>query len=260
MGPAVYDYASDQSLQTQRFETSLQPRCCLLCGRFTLRTPPAQWCQLFLPEMSPDELPIDSAPRYNIAPTQAIACVFRPGTGQSRTAANFRWGLVPPWADDLSIGNRMINARAETVDSKPSFRKALAARRCLIPADGYYEWKKVADGKQPYLIERKDGGMLAMAGLWEVNRKIADDGSAIQSCTIITTTANGLTEEIHDRMPVLLDAADYDQWLDPGFRDTEKMKALLAPAPDDWLQLTPVSRRVNSPKHDDPDCVEPIEV
>jgi putative SOS response-associated peptidase YedK len=230
-----------------------------LCGRFTLRTPPDQWCQLFLPELSPAEIPFDGVARYNIAPTQSIVAILREATGQDRTAAKFRWGLVPSWADDLAIGNRMINARGETVDTKPSFRKAFATRRCLILADGYYEWKKVADGKQPYLIEQPDHGMLAMAGLWEVNRKIADDGSAIETCTIITTSANGVTGEIHQRMPVFLDAAVHDQWLDPGYRDTEKLKELLVPAPDDCLQLTAVSRRVNSPKHDDPDCIQPLE-
>lgn len=214
---------------------------------------------MFLPEMDPGDFPLEITARYNIAPTQSIIAIRRTETGEPRSAANLRWGLVPSWADDLSIGNRMINARSETVDTKPSFRKAFASRRCLIPADGYYEWKKVADGKQPYLIERRDGGMLAMAGLWESNRKIAEDGTAIQTCTILTTSANQTTGEIHQRMPVFLDVDDHEQWLDPGYRDTEQLKQLLTPAPEDWLQLTAVSRRVNSPKQDDAECITPVD-
>ena len=214
---------------------------------------------MFLPNMRPDAYPFDDPPRYNIAPTQPIACVMREETGADRTTAKARWGLVPAWAKDLAIGNRMINARGETVDSKPSFRSAFSARRCLIPADGYFEWKKTADGKQPYLIQRADGGLLAMAGLWEENRKIAEDGTAIRSCTIITTSSNPTTSAVHDRMPVLLSEADFDRWLDPGFRDTARLKALLVPADDDLLQMTPVSRRVNSPKHDDAGCIEPVD-
>jgi putative SOS response-associated peptidase YedK len=211
------------------------------------------------PAMSPEQIPANESPRYNIAPTQSIFCVLRESAGQARTAISARWGLIPSWASDLAIGNRMINARGETVDVKPSFRKAFASQRCLIPADGYYEWKKVADGKQPYLISLKGGGMLAMAGLWEANHKIAEDGAVIRTCTIITTSANRTTSDIHERMPVFLNASDHDQWLDPGFRETQKLKQLLVPAPDDWLQVIPVSRRVNSPKHDDQACLQPLE-
>jgi putative SOS response-associated peptidase YedK len=154
----------------------------------------------------------------------------------------------------------MINARGETVDSKPSFRRAFASRRCLIPTDGYYEWKKVAGGKQPYLIEPNDGGILAMAGLWEENCRIAEDGTPIRTCTIITTDANQTTSKVHNRMPVILSLRDHEQWLDPGFRDTETLKALLAPAPEDLLQMTPVSRYVNSPKNDDEQCVAAVDL
>lgn len=174
-----------------------------------------------------------------------------------RAAMKSRWGLVPSWATDLAIGNRMINARGETVDTKPSFRQAFARRRCLIPADGYFEWKKVSDGKQPHLIAPVGGGLLAMAGLWEQNRKISADGTPIRTCTIITTQANQTTCPIHDRMPVLLDRRDHDRWLDPGFRDTGELKKLLVPAPEDRLQVTAVSRRINSPKFDDERCVQP---
>lgn len=169
-----------------------------------------------------------------------------------------RWGLVPSWAKDLAIGNRMINARGETVDTKPSFHKAFATRRCLIPVDGYFEWMKTDDGKQPYLIEPVAGGVLAMAGLWEENRKVSDDGSTIRTCTIITTSANRKTSTLHDRMPVLLDREDHDRWLDPGFRDVQELKGLLVPAAEELLDMTPVSHRVNSPKYDDEACVQPL--
>ena len=229
-----------------------------MCGRFTLRTPVAQWAQLFLPEIQPEELSISDRPRYNIAPTQNAVCVLRPSTGKPRTLENLRWGLVPSWADDLSIGNRMINARGETVDSKPSFRRAFASRRCLIPADGFFEWKKVDGGKQPYLIEPAGGGMIAMAGIWEENDKITEDGTPIRTFTIITTSANELMSQLHDRMPVLLDTNEFDRWLDPGYHDVQQLKQLLVPAADDLLAMTPVSKRVNNPRNDDIECIAPV--
>lgn len=232
-----------------------------MCGRFNLRTPASQWCQLLLPQIDLDlEQTPESTPRYNIAPTQAIDCVMQESVGAPRIATKVRWGLIPSWAKDAAIGSRLINARSETIDSKPSFRRAFASRRCLIPADGYYEWKKVADGKQPFLIERRDGGLLAMAGLWEENLKIAEDHTPIRSCTVITTEANQTTSGIHHRMPVILRADDYDRWLDPGFHDGPELKSLLGPAKDDLLKVTPVSRHVNSPRNDDEECVAPVEL
>ncbi len=235
-----------------------------MCGRFTLRTPSASWCQMFLPDLGPDEIAevaaqIDTGPRYNIAPTQSIPCVARTERGGPRSVFLARWGLLPAWANELAIGNRMINARGETVDSKPSFKHAFASRRCLIPADGYYEWMKTEEGKQPFLIERPDHGMLAMAGLWEVNEKLGSDDQPILSCTIITTDANRTTSHIHDRMPVFLKQRDYEMWLDPGFRDVQQLKAALAPADDDLLKPVAVSKRVNSPKHDDAACIQPLQ-
>lgn len=231
-----------------------------MCGRFTLRTSMHDWSQLFFSDMQPatDALQ-DDPPRYNIAPTQAIAAVLREATGEAGRVRHLRWGLVPSWAKDLSIGNRMINARGETVDSKPSFRSAFKSRRCLIPADGYYEWKKTSEGKQPYLIEPSGGGIMAMAGLWEENSRVTEDGTPIRTCTIITTRSSDAMAGLHDRMPVLIDEADFGRWLDPGFRDVDDLKALLEPAADDALTMHAVSKRVNSPKHDDVECVEPIE-
>lgn len=227
-----------------------------MCGRFTLRAAANSWCQMFFSDMEPESLPHDP-PRYNIAPTQRIATILRESVGQVASVAKLRWGLVPPWSDDLKIGNRMINARGETVDSKPSFKKAFAQQRCLIIADGYYEWKKTPDGKQPFLIQQADARPMAFAGLWEQNRRASGDDSTIRTCTIITTNANNTTRPVHDRMPVILDASHYDCWIDPGCRDTAMLKSLLVACPDDQLHLTAVSTRVNSPRHDDPGCVEP---
>ena len=211
---------------------------------------------MFLIDLQDETNDASDVARYNIAPTQMISCVTESDVGRRTT--QFRWGLVPSWAKDLAIGNRMINARGETVDSKPSFRSAFSKRRCLIPADGYYEWKKVSDGKQPYLIHQHDDEPLAMAGLWEENTKASADCTSIRSCTIITTEANKTTSDIHDRMPVFLDESNFDQWLDPNYRDADQLKSLLIPAAEDLLRYDLVSRRVNSVKHDDASCVEPV--
>jgi putative SOS response-associated peptidase YedK len=168
-----------------------------------------------------------------------------------------RWGLVPHWADDLSIGSRMINARGETVASKPAFRSALKHRRCLIPADGFYEWKKIGAGKQPHLIRFADGRAFAFAGLWE--RWLSRDGGApVDSCTIITTTPNGLLRELHDRMPVILPPAAFEEWLRPEPLAAPRLDELLRPHPDSEMEAFAVNRRVNSPANDDPSCVEPL--
>ena len=161
-----------------------------------------------------------------------------------------RWGLVPSWAKDVGIGSRMINARAEGIAAKPAFRAAFRQRRCLVPADGFYEWQKVAGGKQPMLIRLRSGDPFAFAGLWE--RWRGPDGE-VETGTIITTAPNAVTAPIHDRMPVILDPADYDRWLDPSQPDAA---ALLRPCPDDWLTAIPVSTRVNSPKNDAADLIE----
>ncbi|WP_161604217.1 SOS response-associated peptidase [Roseiconus nitratireducens] len=238
-----------------------------MCGRFTLRTPAAAWAQEFLPLWSEEEIAAAAteyaiAARYNIAPTQSISVIHTEAgasAGSRRQWSLFRWGLVPPWADDLAIGNRMINARSETVHEKNSFRKAFVQRRCLIPADGYFEWMKTPDGKQPYLIERASGGMLAMAGLWEQNKRVSSSGHAIRTCTILTTAANETTATIHDRMPVLLEGDQRDAWLDPQQDDPTALRRLLQPASNDLLKYAPVSRLVNRPGNDSPECVQVID-
>ena len=259
------DFVLSKSASRDLLEQLLLLKTCesVVCGRFTLRAPAASWCQLFLPDLSPDEIgdfvpEEQSAPRYNVAPTQSIPCVARTDVGQPRELMFARWGLVPSWADDLAIGNRMINARSETASSKPAFKRAFAKRRCLIPADGYFEWMKTGSGKQPYLIHRPDNGLLAMAGLWETNRKVADQ--PITTCTVLTTSANDTTAAIHDRMPVFLQEDCFEKWLDPGFREVQTLVEWMVPAPNDLLQPSPVSTRVNSPRNDDASCVEPVEI
>ncbi len=219
-----------------------------MCGRYSLTSPVESVVQLFALDARPN-LP----PRYNIAPTQEVA-VLRT-EGGARTLGLMRWGLVPAWAKNVSISAKMINARAETVAEKPSFRSAFKRRRCLIPADGFYEWQARGKGpKQPYRITQFDGLPFAFAGLWEAWQE--PDGDELLSCTIITTEANRLLREIHPRMPVILDSADYDQWLDVD--STAPAQSLLNPAPDDWLMAYPVSTRVNNVRNDDTACVESI--
>jgi len=197
-------------------------------------------------------------PRYNIAPSQPALIVHddRDRDGR-RTARYVQWGLVPFWADDPSIGNRMINARAESVASKPAYRAAAKYRRCLVPAGGFYEWAKVDRAKQPYYFRYEQARPLAFAGLYEHWQD--DSGTELDTCTIITTEANELLSKIHNRMPVLIQPADYDRWLDTGTEDAAAVTDLLRPADSDAMITYPVSRRVNSPRHDDASLIEPIE-
>lgn len=167
------------------------------------------------------------------------------------------WGLIPSWSKDPEIGSRMINARAETLHEKPSFRAAFRRRRCLIPADGFYEWQRLERKKQPYYFCRNDHQPFAFAGLWE-HWESAD--GEIESCTIVTTAANDLLKSIHDRMPVILQPEDYDLWLDPQVQETDRLQHLLFPDEDSPFIRYPVSTKVNRPQNDDPDCIEAIEL
>jgi putative SOS response-associated peptidase YedK len=178
----------------------------------------------------------------------------------ARAIVPYRWGLIPHWSDSPNTGNRMFNARAETLDRNPAFRYAFAKRRCLIPADAYYEWQRVGKVRQPYAIVRPDGRPIALAGLW-AGWKDEDTGEVIRSFTIITTSANSMMEPVHDRMPVMLPEEAWDRWLDPGRLDGEalaELKGLLVPSGEDWLEMYPVSRRVNDVRNDGPDLVAPI--
>lgn len=222
-----------------------------MCGRFTLTTPIETLVETF--QLS--SVPEDSAPRYNIAPTQSVAAVLT-DEEEHRHLAWLRWGLIPAWAKDPSIGNRMINARAETMAEKPAFRVALQRRRCLVLADGFYEWQRVEGGKQPIYIRMADGRPFAFAGLWE--RWRASDGSSLDSCTILTTGPNELVRPIHDRMPVILPPEAYDLWLDPTVRSAEPLLPLLRPYRAGVMTAFPVSPLVNNPANDDPRCIEPL--
>ncbi len=219
-----------------------------MCGRYTLTAPPEAIQQAF----DLDSVPNEFAPRYNIAPTQSIPVI----TNQApRTLTFVTWGLIPSWAKDTSMAAQLINARAETLTEKPSFRSAYKYRRCLVPADGFYEWMKDGKVKRPQYIYRRDRALFAFAGLWE--RWNNPDGSEVLSATIITTESNATIAPLHHRMAVILEPSDYGAWLDPN-TDPVVLQALLRPAPDDLLALHEVSPAVNNARHDSPDMIEPI--
>jgi putative SOS response-associated peptidase YedK len=217
-----------------------------MCGRYTLSTPAGRLAEEFQLDST-----TEIVPSYNVAPTQQVAAVLEDEGG--RRLEMFRWGLVPSWAEDPDIGARMINARSETAPEKPSFRSAFRRRRCLIAADGFYEWKRVNGGKQPYYFRMQDGRPFAFAGLWESWEK--GDG-ILRTCAILTTRANSVLEDVHDRMPVILPHDAYNAWLDPD-ADREELGELMIPYPYDDLETYPVSRFVNSPRNNDERCIEP---
>ncbi len=219
-----------------------------MCGRYTLKTP----VNVLAEQFQIDEYPSSMNASYNIAPTQEVAAVIE-GEGK-RKLEMLHWGLIPSWADDPRMGNKIINARVETVAEKPSFRKAFRNHRCLVLADGFYEWQKTANGKQPYYIRMEDDSPFAFAGLWERWK----NGSEVRSATIITTDANDVVAPIHNRMPVILHPEDYGLWLDPDFDEKEPLTTLLKPYPAEAMEAYPVSRRVNSPSNNEPSCIESV--
>ena len=191
-------------------------------------------------------------PRYNIAPGTPVLVVRQGGRG--REAASLRWGLVPSWASDPAIGDRLANARSETAADKPAFREAFRSRRCLIPASGFYEWQKQGSGKAPFCVRPRDDHPLALAGLWDCSRARA--GQPLETCTVLTTDANELLQPIHERMPVIISPSDFTTWLEPHAL-LSRVRQLLRPCPADRLTCYPVDRRVNDPRHDDLRCLEP---
>lgn len=199
-------------------------------------------------------LPTDYSPRYNVVPSQAVLGIRATGEGVCE-AVWLRWGLIPSWSAEPRVKYSTINARAETVAEKPTYRQAFRQRRCLIPADGFYEWRKVGDRKQPYWIGMADQSPFVFAGLWEHWER---DGETVESCTILVTQANERIREIHDRMPVILDPADYDQWLNPAVRDPTEVLALLRSYPTDRMALWPVGSAVNRPVSQGSDLMKPI--
>lgn len=245
-----------------------------MCGRFVAASSPTLLAERFGVD---EQRGTEGEPDYNVAPRENILAV-RDRAGDDRSArvlSRLRWGLVPAWATEPSMGDRLINARAETVATKPAYRKALTKRRCLIPADGFYEWRKrppepgVARKRtEPMFIHRRDGEPMAFAGLWSVWKvpdalagSVGDADGWLRSCAIVTTRGNELLAPIHDRMPVVLPEADWDRWLDPhpatGHADLTALTDLLAPAPDEWFEAYPVSPRVNRVIDKDAEFVRP---
>jgi putative SOS response-associated peptidase YedK len=222
-----------------------------MCGRYRLSRR-KQLVDEYFDAVSGDE---DWTPRYNIAPTQLVPVIRQNPKEPRRELSLMRWGLVPSWAKDSSGAARMINARSETAATKPAFRDALKSRRCLIPADGFYEWQKSGNAKQPYCFEVNDGEMFAFAGIWERWKDASDN--AVETCSILTTTPNAVTATIHDRMPVILDPDRYDLWLDPGFTDVTATSELLQPYDARLMHCYPVSTRINHVANDDEECCIP---
>lgn len=231
-----------------------------MCGRYTLISFPEQLAEEFeLYEFESLE------PRYNIAPTQRVPVVRTREDSAERGPALLKWGLIPHWAKDPTIGNRMINARAESVSEKPAFRAAIRRQRCLVPCSGFFEWKALdaASGrgqgrkKQPYYIRRRDERVFAFAGLWD--RWQSPDGEDIGSFTILTTEPNELMRGLHNRMPVIIRREEYALWLDSRMQDVERLAPLLRPSSADGWVAYPVSTRVNNPAFDDPSCIQAVE-
>jgi putative SOS response-associated peptidase YedK len=223
-----------------------------MCGRYLLNTPReaiARWFDGDIP-------PVLEA-RYNIAPSQEVPVVRASASGQGREFAMVRWGLIPSWAKEISFGAHTINARAETIAEKPTYRAAFRRRRCLVPADGFYEWKKVGKEKQPHAIRPADGNPIAFAGLWE--RWQPAGGEAIESMTIITTQANELLRPLHERMPVILPRERYSIWLDPHLDNPADLLPLLTSYPDEKLTLYRVSSWVSNARHEGEKCLTPVE-
>lgn len=223
-----------------------------MCGRYTLTCTPEILAEAFQLEANPD-----LQPRYNVAPSQWVACVRAGLPLRKREAVTLRWGLLPSWAGGHAMEMNLINARAETVAEKPSFRKPFRERRCLVLADGYYEWKREGSRKQPYHIRLNSERPFAFAGLWD--RWTGVDGQTIESCAILTTTPNERLASIHDRMPVILPPAAYEPWLDPRLQDVMSLAPFLTSFPADAMIAVPVSRLVNDPRVDDARCLEALD-
>ncbi len=222
-----------------------------MCGRYTLKATP----EVVADEFHFEELS-DLKPRYNIAPSQLVACVRVTSGSTTREGGMLRWGLIPSWAKDPAIGVKLINARAETVAEKPSFRKSFKQRRCLVLADGFYEWQKEGRVKQPYYIRLKSERPFAFAGLWD--HWASADGKTIETCALLTTEPNALMAPIHNRMPVILNPDTYDDWLDPDQQDVARLATLLGSYPAEEMVANPVSRLVNNARFDDPRCIEAL--
>ena len=222
-----------------------------MCGRFTRKENFKNLAELLgLP------IPPAFAPRYNISPSQRIACVRTDPQSATRQYIDLKWGLVPSWAKEDSIGYKMINARAETVAEKPSFRKAFRQQRCMVFADGFYEWKREGKAKQPHYFRFRDQRPFCFAGLWERWEKNPD--SPLETCALLTIGPNAVMEPIHHRMPVILQTQDFQTWLDPRIQDPQILSSFLQPYPPEEMEAFPVSPLVNNPKNDTEACIQPL--
>jgi len=222
-----------------------------MCGRFTL----SKSSEAIASAFQLNEIP-QLQPQYNIAPTQPVAVILRKPEDSELQFQQLHWGLIPSWAKDPSMGARLINARAETITEKPAFRSAFRHRRCLVVADGFYEWQRQERKKQPYYFRLQNSQLFAFAGLWE--RWQSPDGEEIQSCTILTTEANDLVRNTHDRMPVILDSKDYDLWLDAAVQNTEPLQQLLRSYQSEAMTSYAVSTKVNNPANNTPECINSL--
>lgn len=218
-----------------------------MCGRFNLRTNPHEFAEIF--GVLRGE-PVDFTPRYNIAPTQKVLCIR---DNDQREFFQAKWGLIPSWAKDTKIGASCINARVETIDTKPAFRSAFKKRRCLVIADGFYEWRK--PDKKPFFISLNSGDQMAFAGLWETWK--SPEGP-VESCTICTTGANAMMSELHDRMPVILPRALFDHWLNPSVNEADELKPMLLQFPGDEMQCWPIGKAVGNVRNQGPELMEPV--
>ena len=225
-----------------------------MCGRYRLSRR-KQIIEEHFDSISGEE---DWIPRYNIAPTQPVPIIRQHPKEPRRELSLVRWGLIPSWAKDASGAAGMINARSESAATKPAFRDALKSRRCIIPADGFYEWQRTASSKQPYCFEVKECELFAFAGLWE--RWKDPGGNWIKTCSILTTAPNAVTSAVHDRMPVILNPDSYDVWLDPGFTDVTAASELLKPYDAQLMRCYPVSARINHAANDDEECARQVEL
>lgn len=225
-----------------------------MCGRYRLSRRKQIVAEYF------DSLPgeEDWSPHYNIAPTQSVPVIRQNPREPVRELSLVRWGLIPSWAKDSSVAATMINARSETASVKPAFRDSLKSRRCLIPADGFYEWQKTGKAKQPYCFEVNDGKLFAFAGIWD--RWKDSNSNTLETCSILTTTPNAMTTTVHDRMPAILDPDSYDVWLDPGMRDVGTASELLKPYDARQMRCYPVSTWINYVTNDDAACSVPVEL
>jgi putative SOS response-associated peptidase YedK len=222
-----------------------------MCGRFVQASPFHVIAETFSIQEGAAEL----HPRYNVSPGQDVLAVIRPAGDRANRLAWFRWGLVPSWSKDPSIGNRMINARAETVAEKPGFRTAFQKRRCLVAADGFYEWRRTGKAKSPFYVRLRTGEPMGLAGLYET--WASPGGEILKTCTIITTRANALLETVHNRMPVIIPREKQTDWLDPDRQEAESLAGLLEPCPPGGMEMYEVSRAVNFPRNDSPELILP---